>query len=278
MKITLIWLAAIAISLVPLSMLYRGNPRAVPLGFLVAVGPLVFVFGALGIGFSGDQNGHELFTAWVITLVVMAVLAVLNYIWLVRSGTSPEKWIGLGWVAWTIVVMVCWKAAGLAHEEQLAARYEIEKKEMADPSSHYSKVKAMYDRPNPAPVPTLTRVVNAVNEDMASYPIRPARWVYFGDEAKPETVSIWAVMDRDSAEVFGPTAVRTGGYFLRVNLALKGRMEGPVSVGITTEQLIAAAGGDSAYFGAEGSRVVPQFDRSHVVGSPVTDLAPPLRR
>jgi len=86
-------------------------------------------------------------------------------------------------------------------------------------------------------------------------------------------------MSLDSSKVFGAQAIRNGGLFIKVTLAMRERgLDDPASVGVTTEELIEAAGGDSAYFGPDGSRVTPQFGRAHDVSSPVHDLYPPVRR
>jgi len=282
MKIILIWTLAVAISLVPLGLLFRANPRAIPVGLFAFSGPLIFIVGALGIGGAGagsQGQANRLLAQWVATLVVVAILGIVSFMWLGGSAGSRSKWVGLSWLTWAVVFFICAKAVSAAENVRRAARYQIEKKEMADPNSDYSKLKARYDKPSPPPVPVLQRVVDAVAERMANDPFKPARFVYFGDTQKPETVAIWAVMSLDSSKVFGAQAIRNGGLFIKVTLAMRERgLDDPASVGVTTEELIEAAGGDSAYFGPDGSRVTPQFDRAHDVSAPVHDLYPPLRR
>ena len=281
-KITLIWAVAIALCLVPLTMLFRGNPRAVSLGLFVFSAPVLLAFGALALGGSAYNapNGLERQATILITAVaVIGLLAILNFIWIGGPFDSRVKWAVLGAVTWGLVFGVVSKAAGEAGRVRSAADWQIEKKEMADPNSEYSKRKAMYGKPLPATEGWLERAVHSAEKTLSNHEFKPSRLVYFGNEKDPESVTVWAVFALDSSRVFGEHAVGTLGYFEWINNAfLLENMRSPVAVGITTEALIGEAGGDTAYFGGDGKNVIPQYDRSTDISVPRKEISAPVKR
>jgi hypothetical protein len=260
----------------PLILVAWKNARALPVGLLGFLSLAMLTFGFVIFAMSPSSN--RIFQ--LLAAVVLAALTVLSFRFAADGFGSRIGWSVLSLVAWMMAFMFgqqlidnIKRDAGFAKArvERVAEEAEIARKRAeleADPTKRG---------------PVLARQLSKYAGQWYMF-LGQARYITFGDPASdPDHVTVWAVItlnEHQRLEGFNHNLTQ---LFTELNYRLP--REGyrwPVGVGAVESRDVAAAGGDSAFFGPDGSNVIPQWPatttQAEISQPSVPPLQPPARR
>src|SRR5256885_1367765 len=149
MKVISIWVAALAISAIPVGLLARRNPRSVLAGALVVALFVVYGLGALGVGGAGAGPTSDAGSVLILWIVVMAVLVCLLLITFARmNGSFFEriKWTARGVGVWILVGMIVSLASGEVQDVHLEAESQAFLERAAQAEAEIPRTRAKLDR------------------------------------------------------------------------------------------------------------------------------------
>ena len=282
-KVVWIWVTALAISAVPVGLLARRNPRSVLAGALVAALFVVCALGALGVGGAGAGPRSDVAGLLILWISVMAVLVWLLLITFARmNGSFLEriKSTAVGVGVWILVGMIVSRASGEVQDLQIAASARTFQEQAAQAEAEIPRTRAALDR-----TPERRRAVldgtlaQMKGEVVLDY--RPVgRFVVFGDPAtEPERVVVWAVVTPRPPQSWAAYSSYGERLHQRLNNLLREQgYPGKIALGFAFSAPIDSAGGDEAYFGRDGSKVIPQYLPDHVIGDRPRRLEAPRRK
>ena len=285
MKVVWIWFTALAISAVPVGWLARRNPGSVLAGALVVGLFVVFAFGGLGLGGAGAGPRSDVGGLLILWIVVMAVLVCLLLITFARmNGSFLEriKWTAVGVGVWILVGMIVSRASGEVQDLQIAASAQAFLDQEARAEAEIPRTRAKLDRtPERRRVvldSTLAQVKGEVG--VLSYRREVDRFVVFGDPAtEPNRVVVWAVVTPTVHVTWLSYSFYGERLHQRVNNLLRERgYPVKIALGFASSAAIDSAGGDVAYFGRDGSQVIPQYLPDNVIGNHPRRLEAPRRK
>ena len=124
MKVVWIWLTALAISAIPVGLLWRRNPRSLLAGALVVALFVVFALGGFGLGGAGAGPSSDLAGLLIMWIVVMVALLWLLLITFARMNGSFHERIkstAVGVGVWILVGMIVSRASGEVQDLQVVA-------------------------------------------------------------------------------------------------------------------------------------------------------------
>ena len=261
----------------PLILLAWKNARALPAGLLCFLSMATLLFGF--VNFMMSRSNAER----IIQLLAAVVLAGLT-VWSIRfagdDAGSRISWSALSLIAWMMAVMF---GGHLIDTIKRNARYAKDRVERAAEESELARKRAELEAD-----PTKRR---AVLEQQLSKHVNSwhpfhghARYITFGDPASdPDHVTVWAIITLNEHQRFEFFNNDLKQLFTELNSRL--RREGypwAVGIGAVESPDVAAAGGDSAFFGPDGTNVIPQWPATTTPAdlnqSTVPPLQPPARR
>jgi hypothetical protein len=255
----------------PLMLVAWKNARALPVGLLAFLSLITVTFGF--VVFVMSKPGNR-----IIPVVAGVVLLVLTVFAFRIAGDDLGSRIG-----WSVVSLVAWmmainfggnlidnikRDAGFAKSrvERIAEEAEIARKRAeleADPTKRRAVVAAQLSKYVQSWKPFLNH----------------ARYITFGDPATdPEQVTLWAILSLTEHQRFDVFNHELKKLFTDLNYSL--RKEGypwAVAAGAVEARDVAAAGGDSRFFGADGSSVSPQWPATATRAKLAEPLVPPLQ-
>ena len=115
---------------------------------------------------------------------------------------------------------------------------------------------------------------------MLSYRREVDRFVVFGDPAtEPDRMVVWAVVTPTVHVTWLSYSFYGERLHQRVNNLLRERgYPVKIALGFASSTAIDSAGGDDAYFGRDGSKVIPQYPPDNVIGNHPRRLEAPRRK
>ncbi|MBI4500885.1 MAG: hypothetical protein HY700_06955 [Gemmatimonadetes bacterium] len=256
------WTISIAITAVAIGWLAMQNPRAIPIGALLSALAFVIAFSMHLVALA--KSKHAL-TIWILVVVTLVGLILLNLAWMEGSLGRRLLWAVGSMLIWSFLLIPKLGEAGkqLAKILPASAAVKASRKEEAEAAAKVQRLRGELDRFPERRRAVLDRVLEEERAGMAQSGRQP-RIVVFGDPATaPEHVVVWLVLTpvgRAWEEFFyyGHEQYR------RVNTSL--RQQGypaEIKLGLAPSAEVDRAGGDQAYFGREGTAVVPQFPAEH---------------
>jgi hypothetical protein len=260
----------------PLILLAWKNPRALPVGLLgfLSIAALAFGFVVLVMS-SSSARGILLLGG-----VVLAALTVFSFRFAGGDVGSKIGWSALSFVAWMMAFMFgqqlidnIKRDAGFAKSRVERAQEEAEiARKRADLEADPTKRRAVL-------AAQLSKYVNSWQLFLGH-----ARYITFGDPSSdPEHVTVWAIVTLNEHQRLEPFNHELKQLFTELNYRL--RKEGypwAVGAGAVESGDVVAAGGDSAFFGPDGTSVIPQWPatttQAQLSEPGVPPLQPPARR
>jgi len=283
MKVVGIWLTALAISAVPVGWLARRNARSVLAGALVVALFVVYGLGALGVGGVGAGPTSDAGSVLILWIVVMAVLAYLLLITFSRmNGSFSEriKWTGRGVGVWILVGIIISGASGEAQDLKLEAESQAFLERAAQAEAEIPRTRDALDRTPERRRAVLDGTLAQVKGEIAGNYGAVDRFVVFGDPAtEPDHVVVWAVVTPTRYVTWLSYSFDGERLHQRLNNLLRERGY-PVKIafGFASSTAIDSAGGDEAYFGRDGSKVIPQYLPDNVISDRPRRLEAPRRK
>src|SRR5436190_427675 len=270
MKVVGIWLTALAISAVPVGWLARRNARSVLAGALVVALFVVYGLGALGVGGAGAGPTSDAGSVLILWIVVMAVLAYLLITFSRMNGSFSEriKWTGRGVGVWILVGIIISGASGEAQDLKLEAESQAFLERAAQAEAEIPRTRAALDRTPERRRAVLDGTLAQVKGEIAGNYRAVDRFVVFGDPAtEPDHVVVWAVVTPTRYVTWLSYSFDGERLHQRLNNLLRERGY-PVKIafGFASSTAIDSAGGDEAYFGRDGSKVIRQYLPANVIG------------
>jgi hypothetical protein len=272
----------VLLTLAPVVWLGTRNLRAVPVGALLVALNAVFSFGILGLGgFTGRSATN--YIAILGTLVV-----VLGIGFLIADYFSAPTWAGR--VKWGVTSTIVWIVSiglgiTLVWKPLQAERTQVRR----DASEMYwqetirlaREESLTVERERPlGSAANFAKIERAIERVRALPMLPPARYIHFGDPVmRPDAVVVWAIVDVDPGRDF--RRFDDTAWFIHEALHAtihRQRYPSRIGFGVVPKRIVDEAGGDSAYFGANGEHVSAQF---HTEGAAVRldkGLPLPLRR
>jgi hypothetical protein len=257
--------------LVPLMLVAWKNARALPVGLLAFLSLSVVMFGFVILVMSKPGNR----TIPLLAGVVVLVLAVFAFLIAADDLTSRIGWSVVSLAAWMMAINYggnlidnIKRDAGFAKSrvERIAEEAEIARKRAeldADPTKRHAVLAAQLSKYVESWKPFLNH----------------ARYITFGDPATdPEQVTVWAILSLTEHQRFDVFNHELKKLFTDLNHSL--RKEGypwAVAAGAVEARDVAVAGGDSRFFGADGSSVSPQWPATTTQAKLAEPLLPPLQ-
>jgi hypothetical protein len=240
------------VAIAPMLLLAWKNARAIPAGLF-----LFMILAAVPFGWVVFMlSMKDLFQG----LVYVATVAFLAFI-SVRFAAAE---IGQR-IAWSAVSTFAWGWAfywGMLATDTIKTSIGFKRSiaERRAEDAEVARKRAILEAdPTKRPAVLAERISSYISTNKPF--LERARYVTFGDPAKdPNHVTLWAILsltERQRFDVFNHEVKR---LFTELNFWL--RREGYmwiVAVGAANASDIAAAGGDSAYFGRDGENVAPQW-------------------
>jgi hypothetical protein len=274
----------ILISTTPLIVLGMKNWRAVPLGGLV----MAFCFvGALGALSASLGTGAILGFGAALVAIVVAFVVNLRVV-----DPEPGKssfWFAASFGAWFAAVFIYLMIANQAvsdwRSKQNAVWYDSLTAKNTRDREAQEKAEAEANRPPAIGPEARTPLLDSIQTAYMpprSWVLPVQRFVRFGDPiAAPESVTIWVVY----GPRYEPTFRESGGMNqsmveqMRRDL-YRGGYPARVAFGFADLDMVTAGGGDRAYFGERGERLLPQFpsDRDTIPTEWRKEFPPPLPR
>ena len=282
MKVVGIWLTALAISAVPVGWLARRNARSVLAGALVVALFVVYGLGALGVGGAGAGPTSDAGSVLILWIVVMAVLAYLLITFSRMNGSFSEriKWTGRGVGVWILVGIIISGASGEAQDLKLEAESQAFLERAAQAEAEIPRTRAALDRTPERRRAVLDGTLAQVKGEIAGNYRAVDRFVVFGDPAtEPDHVVVWAVVTPTRYVTWLSYSFDGERLHQRLNNLLRERGY-PVKIafGFASSTAIDSAGGEEAYFGRDGSKVIPQYLPDNVIGDRPRRLEAPRRK
>jgi len=284
MKVVWIWVTALAISAVPVGLLARRNRPSVLTGVLVVALFVVFALGGLGLGGAGAGPRSDLAGLLILWIVVMAVLAWLLLITFARmNGSFVEriKWTGVGVGVWILVGMIVSRASGEMQDLRMEAETQASVDQEARAEAEIPRTRAKLDRTPERRQAVLDSALAQVKGEFRVQNYREiGRFVVFGDPAtEPDRVVVWTVVTPTPHITLLSYSFYGERLHQRVNTLLRERgYPVKIALGFASSTAIDSAGGDAAYFGRDGSKVIPQYLPDNVIGNHPRRLEPPRRK
>ena len=284
MKVVWIWVTALAISAVPVGLLARRNPRSILAGALVVALFVAFAFGGLGVGGAGAGPSSDLPGLLILWIVVMAVLAWLLLITFARmNGSFGEriKWTGAGVGVWILVGMIVSRASGQVQDLQIEAEAQAFVDRAARAEAEIPRTRRELDRTPERRRVVLDATLAQVKGDFAaSHSHELGRFVVFGNPAtEPDRVVVWTVVTPTRQVTWLWYSFQGERLHQQMNDLLRERgYPVKIALGFASSAAIDSAGGDEAYFGRDGSQVIPQYLPDNVIGNHPRRLEAPRRK
>ncbi len=271
MKVISIWVAALAISAIPVGLLVRRNARSVLAGALVVALFVVYGLGALGVGGAGAGPTSDAGSVLILWIVVMAVLVCLLLITFARmNGSFFERirWTGVGVGVWILVGMIVSGASGEVQDLHLEAESQAFLERAAQAEAEIPRTRAKLDRTPERRRAVLDNTLAQVKGEVVLSYREVGRFVVLGDPATaPEHVVVWAVVTPRPPESWAAYSFYGERLHQRLNSLLRERgYPVKIALGFAFSAAIDSAGGDEAYFGRDGSKIIPQYLPDNVIG------------
>lgn len=284
MKVVSIWIAALAISAVPVGWLAMRNRRSVLAGALVVALFVVYGLGGLGLGGAGagptsDVGG--LLVMWIVALVVLGCLLLITFARMTGSFLERIKWTAAGVGVWILVGMIVSRASGEVQGLRMEARTQALVQQSAQAEAEIPRRRSELDRTPERRRALLDSTLARVKVDFAqSYYREVRRFVVFGDPAtEPAHVVVWAVIAPTRQETLVAYSYYGERLQQRLNTLLRERgYPAKIALGFVFSATIDSAGGDEAYFGLDGSKLIPQYPPDYVIGDRPRRLEAPRRK
>ena len=284
MKVVWIWVTALVISAVPVGWLARRNPRSLLAGVLVVALFVVYALGGFGLGGAGAGPTSDIAGLLITWIVGMAVLACLLLITLARmNGSFSEriKWTGAGVGVWILVAMIVSRASGEVQDLQMEAESQAFLDRAARAEAEIPRTRAKLDRTPERWRAVLDSTLAKVKGDFAaSHYQELGRFVVFGNPAtEPDRVVVWAVVTPTRQVTWLWYSFQGERLHQQMNDLLRERgYPVKIALGFASSAAIDSAGGDEAYFGRDGSQVIPQYLPDNVIGNHPRRLEAPRRK
>ena len=265
----IIWAVAIAICSVPLRWLWKRNRRAVPVGVLIMAFVGVGGLGALAFGGA----------LYLGTLAVFVGLIAVNLYLMKGSLVERAAWAAGSQLIWMFVFFVCSIAYDQTQLITMDERGQVVQEQARQAELEIQRRRADLDLTPEYRREVIDSVLPEVRAWMAKSYETIERLLVFGDPAKaPGDVVVWCVLTIRP----GFNLPQWGYYGERAHDLLNRRLRergypANISLGIAQTADVSAAGGDAAYFGKAGSKVIPQYLPDYRVGTTPL-LAVPRRR
>ena len=284
MRIVWIWVTALAISAVPVGWLARRNPRAALAGALVAALFVVCALGGLGLGGAGAGPRSDMAGLLILWIVVMAVLVYLLLITFARMhGSFLEriKSTAVGVGVWILVGMIVSRASGEVQDVQIEASAQAFLDRAARAEAEIPRTRAKLDRTPEWRRAVLDSTLAQVKGEFATSNYREiGRFVVFGNPAtEPDRVIVWAVVTPTRHVTWLSYSFYAERLHQQMNNLLRERgYPVKIALGFASSAAIDSAGGDVAYFGRDGGKVIPQYLADNVIGDHPRRLEAPRRK
>ncbi len=283
MKVVWIWLTALVISAVPIWLLARRNPRSVLAGALVVALFVVYGVGALGVGGAGagpTSDAGSVLILWIVVLAVLVCLLLITFSRMNGSFSERIKWTARGVGIWILVGMIVSLASGEVQDLHLEAESQAFLERAAQAEAEIPRTRAKLDRTPERRRAVLDNTLAQVKGEVVLSYREGGRFVVLGDPAtEPEHVVVWAVVTPRPPESWAAYSFYGERLHQRLNSLLRERgYPGKIALGFAFSAVIDSAGGDDAYFGPDGSKVIPQYLPDNVIGDRPRRLEPPRRK
>lgn len=262
----------VALGCGPLILLAWKNARALPVGLLVFLSIAIYAFG-LVVFVMGPASNRKIL---LVGGVILAALTVFSFMIAGDDALSRIGWSVLSLAVWMSAIRYGGQVIENAKRDARSARDHI--KRAAEEAEIARKCAELASDPTKRG-PVLARELSKYVETQKPFYNR-GRYITFGDPVtNPGNVTVWAII------TFNPYQLphldtfnhELRYFFTDLNRSL--RKEGyvwTVGVGAVTALDVAAAGGDSKFFGADGSRVIPQWPATTAQAELSKALLPPL--
>lgn len=284
-KVIVIWVTALAISAVPIGLLARRHPRAVLAGALVVALLVVYALGGFGLGGAGAGAGASsglagLVIMWIAVMVALVILLLITVARMSGSLEERLKWTAAGVGVWILVGMIVSRASGEVQDLRRQAELQAFLDRAAQAEAEIPRTRRELDKaPERRRVILDSTLAQVKGEVVLSY--RPVdRFVVLGDPAtEPEHVVVWAVITPTPKQSWPVYSFYGERLHQRLNSLLRERgYPAKIALGFASAAAIDSAGGDQAYFGRDGSELIPQYQPDNVIGSHPRRLEAPRRR
>lgn len=255
----------------PLILLAWKNVRALPVGLLVGASIAIYAFG-LVVFVMGPASNRKILLAGG---VVLAALTVFSFVIAGDAALSRIGWSVLSLAAWMSAIHFGGQLIDNAKRDARFARDDIKR---AAEEAHLATKCAELESDPTKRRPVLARELSKYIETVK--PFRNHwRYITFGDPATdPGNVTVWAIVTLYQDQHLDNLKHALRDLFTDLNRSL--RKEGYVwtlSAGAVDARDVAAAGGDSRFFGADGSGVIPQWPATMTQAELSKPLLPPLQ-
>jgi len=283
-KVVWIWLTALAISAIPVGLLWRRNPRSLLAGALVVALFVVFALGGFGLGGAGAGPSSDLAGLLIMWIVVMVALLWLLLITFARMNGSFHERIkstAVGVGVWILVGMIVSRASGEVQDLQVVAETQAFLDQAARAEAEIPRTRAKLDRTPERRRAVLDSTLAQVKREFAASHYREiGRFVVFGDPAtEPDRVVVWVVVTPTPRVTWLSYSFYAEGLHQKMNDLLRERgYPVKIALGFASSAAIDSAGGDEAYFGRDGSQVIPQYLPDNVIGNHPRRLEAPRRK
>ncbi len=244
---------------------------------------VVYGVGALGVGGAGAGPTSDAGSVLILWIVVMAVLVCLLLITFSRmNGSFSEriKWTTRGVGVWLLVGIIVSRASGEVQDLKLAAESQAFLVRAAQAEAEIPRTRAALDRTPERRRAVLDGTLAQVKGEVVTSYREVGRFVVLGDPAtEPEHVVVWAVVTPRPPESWAAYSFYGERLHQRLNSLLRERgYPGKIALGFAFAAAIDSAGGDEAYFGRDGSKVIPQYLPDNVIGNRPRRLEAPRRK
>jgi len=180
---------------------------------------------------------------------------------------------------WILVGMIVSLASGEVQDVHLEAESKAFLERAAQAEAEIPRTRAKLDRtPERRRAVLETTLAQVKGEVVLSYR-EVGRFVVLGDPAtEPEHVAVWAVVTPRPPESWAAYSFYGERLHQRLNSLLRERgYPVKIALGFAFSAAIDSAGGDEAYFGRDGSKVIPQYLPDNVIGNRPRRLEAPRR-
>jgi hypothetical protein len=279
----LIWTLGLAVAAIPVACLGRANARAVPIGALLIalyLGGTFGVLGTAGAAIGQPGKGSELLLKLVVTLAVLAGLALGSFVLIEGPIDVRMRWTGISLAAWIGSAAIAYVTYGRVedlHHRQANEEYMAPIRAAA---ARARELRAELDREPQRRRGAIDEALRALEPLAAESDETVQRFLVFGDPiAAPESVTVWGVLQMRpwrQWSAFGYHGERLHAQLNRL-LQLRG-YPARVALGFAPAAAVDSAGGDSVYFGGGAIDLIPQYLPDNVITNIPRPLELPARR
>jgi len=252
-------------------------------GALIVALFIVGALGAMGLGGAGAGARSDLgsiLVGWIVVMVALVSLLLITFARMSGSLDERLKWTAVGVGVWILVGMIVSGASGEVQDLQRQVEMRAFLDRAARAEAEIPRTRRELDKtPERRRVIVDSTLAQVKGEVVASYR-EVGRFVVLGDPATdPARVVVWAVITPTPGQSWPAYSFYGERLHQRLNSLLRERgYPAKVALGFASSAAIDSAGGDEAYFGRDGSEVIPQYPPGNVIGDRPRRLEAPRRK